>query len=106
MATRKRTAGPGKVHRGDTGYYRKWEIRVRSTAGECSNFRVDVGLHQVSALSPVLLIMVTEVLTEKLRKVVPEAMMFADDMVLCGGLYDEISEIMEKCAGREGNECK
>ena len=86
--------------------YRKSETRVLRTAGECSNFIVDVGLHQVSALSPVLFIMVTEVLTEKLRKEVPEAMMCADDMVLCGGLYDGISEIMEKSAGREGNECK
>ena len=39
-------------------------------------------------------------------KEVPESMMFADDVVLCEGNEndDSISRIVEKSAGREGNE--
>ena len=53
---------------------------MRSTAGESSNFRVDVVLHHGSALSP-LFMMVMDVLTIKeSEKEVPELMMFADDV--------------------------
>ena len=37
------------------------------------------------ALSPYLFFILMDVLTEGLRKDVPESMMFADDIVLCGG---------------------
>ena len=53
--------------------------------GEGGSFNVDVGLHQGSALSPYLFLILTDVLTEGVRKEVPESMMLADDIVLCGG---------------------
>ena len=58
---------------------------MRSTAGERVNFWVEVGVHQGPALSPFLFTMVMDLLVEKSRKEVPEAMTFADDVVLYGG---------------------
>ena len=46
---------------------------------------MDVGLHQASGFSSYVFFILTDVPTEGLRKDVPESMMFADDIVLCGG---------------------
>ena len=46
---------------------------------------VGVGLHQGSALSPCLFLILMDALTEGVRKEVPESMMLADDIVLCVG---------------------
>ena len=54
----------------------------RSAAGESNNLGVEVGLHQGSALSTYMFILLMDVLTEDVRK--PGSMMFADDIVLCG----------------------
>ena len=39
--------------------------------------------------------MIMGILTEKLRKDVPESMMLADDVVLCGGNEVDITEYLE-----------
>ena len=57
---------------------------VRSAAGESNRFGLEVGLHQGSALSPYLFLLLMDVLTEDVRKDVPGSMMFAGDIVLCG----------------------
>ena len=54
---------------------------------------MDVGLlHQVAALSPFLFIMVTGILTYKVRKAVPEKIMFAEDVILSGGNEVDMTE--------------
>ena len=70
---------------------------MRSAAGESSSFNVDVGLHQESALSPYLFLILMDValLTEGVRKEVPESMMFADDIVLCGGREVDMTEYLD-----------
>ena len=55
----------------------------------------DVGLHQGSALSPYLFLILMDVLTEGVRKEVPESMMFADDIVLCGGREVDMTEYLD-----------
>ena len=77
---------------------------MRSAAGESDNFNVDVGLHQGSALSPYLFLILIDVLTEGVRKKVPESMMIADDIVLCGGREVDMTEYLDtwrKSLGRE-----
>ena len=59
--------------------YQGCKTIVRSAAGESNCFGVEVGLHQGSALSPYLFLLLMDVLTEDARKDVPGSMMFADD---------------------------
>ena len=56
---------------------------VRGTAGLTKKFKVGVGLHQGSALSPFLFAIIIDRLTENIRKDAPWDMVFADDIVLC-----------------------
>ena len=74
--------------------YRGCQTKVPSAAGE-SGFNVDVGLHQGSALSPYLFLILMDVLTERVSKEVPESMMFADDIVLCGGREVHMTEYLD-----------
>ena len=75
--------------------YRGCQTKVRSAAGESGSFNVDVGLHQGSALSPYLFLILMDVLTERVRKEVPESMMFADNIVLCGGREVDMTEYLD-----------
>ena len=56
--------------------------RVRSTVGTTDSFHVEVGLHQGSALSPLLLNIVFDVITEIVREKPPWCVLYADDIVL------------------------
>ena len=75
--------------------YRGCQTKVRSAAGESGSFNGDVGLQQGSALSPYLFLILTDVLTYGVRKEVPESMMFADDIVLCGGREVDMTEYLD-----------
>ena len=55
---------------------------VRSAAGLTEEFKVDAGLYQGSALSPFLFAIITDKLTEDIRKDTPWDMLFANDIVL------------------------
>ena len=86
--------------------YTGCRTKVRTVAGESSKFNVEVGLHQGSALSPYLFLILMDVLTERVRKEAPESMLFADDIVLCGDKDVDMTEYLEswrKALGREGN---
>ena len=50
---------------------------------------VKVGLHQGSALSPLLFIITMDVLAEKARTKPPWAMLFADDLMLVSETVEE-----------------
>ena len=56
---------------------------------------VDVGLHQGSALSPCLFLILMDVLTEGVRKEVPEYIMCVDNIVLCGGREVDMTEYLD-----------
>ena len=64
-----------------------------------SSFSVKVGVHQGSALSPLLFIMVMDVLTEDVRGDSLMELLYADDLVFCG---KSLNEVMDKY-GRWGN---
>ena len=68
---------------------------VRSAAGLTEEFKVGVGLHQGSALSPFLFAMIIDRLTEDIRKDAPWDMLFADDIVLCRQNHRELEEDLE-----------
>ena len=76
-------------------------------ARESDSFKTDVGLHQGAALNPYLFPILMGVQTQRLMKDVSEFMMFADDIVLCGGKEVSMTEYMDtwKIARIEGDEC-
>ena len=56
---------------------------VRTLIGSTERFEVKVGLHQGSALSPLLSITVMDAISQEVGRGPPHAMLFADDLVLC-----------------------
>ena len=66
-----------------------------SVDGELSSsFSVKVGVHQGSALSPLLFIMTMDVLTEDMRDGSLMELLYADNLVLCG---ESLNEVMNRC---------
>ena len=56
---------------------------VRTVYGNCDCFEVKVGMHQVSALSPLLFVIVMEDLYGEFRVALPwELLLYADDLVV------------------------
>ena len=53
-----------------------------TSAGRTKEIEIEVGLHQGSALSPLLFVIIIAVITEEIDEGTPWAMMFADDLVL------------------------
>ena len=58
-----------------------------------SSFSVKVGVHQGSALSPLLFIMVMDVLTEDVRDGSLMEFLYADDLALCG---ESLNDVIDK----------
>ena len=75
--------------------YQGCKTVVRSAAEESNSFGVEVGLHQGSALSPYLFLLLMDVLTQDVRKDVPGSMMSADDIVLCGDDETDMREYLD-----------
>ena len=76
--------------------YEDTKTRVRTKYGSTEEFDIKVGLHQGSALSPFLFIVVMDTLTEMVRTNVPWEMIFADDIVLVGRSEEELqAKILE-----------
>ena len=69
--------------------YRGTKTRVKTRCGKTEYFEVKVGLHQGSALSPLLFIIIMDVLAEEARTKPPWAMLFADDLVLVSETVEE-----------------
>ena len=56
---------------------------VRFTVGVTDGVKVEVGLHQGSALGPFLFAVVMDRLTDEVRQESAWTMIFADDIVIC-----------------------
>ena len=59
-------------------------------------FKVEVGSHQGSALSPFLFAMVMDRLMDKIRQVSLWTMMFADDIVICSESREQFEQSLER----------
>ena len=68
---------------------------VRSAARLTKEFKVGVGLHQGSALSPFLFVIIIDRLTKNIRKDAPWDMLFEDDIVLSRQNHRKLEEDLE-----------
>lgn len=62
--------------------YKDCMTQVFTNVGETEEMEIEVGLHQGSALSSLLFIIIMDVITEDIREKTPWAMLFADDVVI------------------------
>ncbi|KAK3551510.1 hypothetical protein QTP70_017369 [Hemibagrus guttatus] len=76
--------------------YERSRTVVRCAVGQTEEFKVEVGLHQGSALSPFLFAIVMDQLSEEVRQESPWTMMFADDMVICSESREQVEENLER----------
>ncbi|KAK3508236.1 hypothetical protein QTP70_017665 [Hemibagrus guttatus] len=76
--------------------YERSRTVVRCAVGQTEEFKVEVGLHQGSALSPFLFAIVMDQLSEEVRQESPWTMMFADDIVICIESREQVDENLER----------
>ncbi|KAK3528813.1 hypothetical protein QTP70_011605 [Hemibagrus guttatus] len=76
--------------------YERSRTVVRCAVGQTEEFKVKVGLHQGSALSPFLFAIVMDQLSEEVRQESPWMMMFADDIVICSESREQVEENLER----------
>lgn len=69
---------------------------VKSVVGVTDAFKVEVGLHQGSALSPFLFSMLMARWTEEIRQESPWTMVFVDDTGICSELMEQVEETLER----------
>ena len=71
-------------------------ILALTNCGRTEYFDVKVVLHQGSALSPILFIIIMDVLAETARTKPPWAMVFADNLLLVSETVEEVEEELER----------
>ena len=69
---------------------------VRTPVGDTQYFPVEVGLHQGSVLSPLLFIMILDVITRDIQAPIPWCMLFADDIVLIAEFRNDVNINLER----------
>ena len=75
--------------------YTDCKTAVRTHVGTTASFEVGVGLHQGSALSPLLFIIIIDVISENIATPPPRTMLFADDLALCEETKGEVEQQLE-----------
>ena len=75
--------------------YEESETVVRCAIGTTKSFKVKVGLHQGSALSPFLFEVIMDRLTDEVRREPPWKMLFADAIVICEETREEVERRLE-----------
>ncbi|KAK3530982.1 hypothetical protein QTP70_007794 [Hemibagrus guttatus] len=76
--------------------YERSRTVVRCAVGQTEEFKVEVGLHQGSALNPFLFAIVMDQLSEEVRQGSPWTMIFADDIVICSESREQVEENLER----------
>nr|XP_017225421.1 PREDICTED: uncharacterized protein LOC108201646 [Daucus carota subsp. sativus] len=69
---------------------------VRTPVGDTQYFPVEAGLHQGSVLSPLLFIMILDVITRDIQAPIPWCILFADDIVLIAESRNDVNINLER----------
>ncbi|XP_071686839.1 secreted RxLR effector protein 78-like [Rutidosis leptorrhynchoides] len=77
---------------------------VRTSVGNTEVFPIEVGLHQGSALSPFLFVLILDELSRGIQEYIPWCLIFADDIVLVSESKEELNRRLEQWrVALEGN---
>jgi len=68
---------------------------IRTCGGITSDFSVTIGLHQGSAMSPFLFVIVMDEFTRDIQDEIPWCMLFADDIILVDETRVEVNAKLE-----------
>jgi len=63
---------------------------VRTVCGNSSGFEVKVGMHQGSALSPVLFVIVVEAISREFRVALPWELLYVDDLAVTAEAKEDL----------------
>ena len=75
--------------------YEESERVVKCAVGITESFKVKVGLHQGSSLSPFLFAVIMDRLTDEVRREPPWTMLFADDIEIFESTREEVEQILD-----------
>ena len=75
--------------------YNEVVANIRTCRGITSDFRITIGLHQESALSPFFFVIIMDELTKTIQDKILRCMLFADDIVLVDETRDRINAKLE-----------
>ena len=75
--------------------YEESETVVRCAIETTESFKVKVGLHQGSALSPFLFAVIMDKLTDEVKREPLWTMLFADDIMICEETREEVERRLE-----------
>ena len=87
---------PEKLIRLVMSLYEDSSSCVRRKDGDSKTFPIRVGVHQGSALSPLLFNVVMEEATKECRRGAPWEMLFADDLVLTSESEEDVRDMFSK----------
>ena len=76
--------------------YERSKTKVRTLTGSTKEFQIDVCIHQGSALSTFIFIVILYVLTESIGTEPTNPMLFADDLVICEDTRDKSEYQLER----------
>ena len=68
---------------------------MRCAVGTTESFKVKVGLHQESALSPFLFAVIMDRLTDEVRREPPWTMLFGDNILICKETRQKVERKLE-----------
>ena len=77
------------------GMYEESETVMRYAVGTIKSFKVKDGLHQESTLSPFLFAVIVDRLKDEVRGKPPWTMLFADYIVICKEIREEVEQRLE-----------
>jgi len=72
--------------------YHRARTTIRSCYGRTEMFPIEIGLHQGSALSPFLFVLVLDAISKNFREGLPMELLFADDLVVMADTEDQLQE--------------
>ena len=76
--------------------YHDPKSKVRSMAGVSKPLRVSVCVHQGSALSPLLFVLVMDTVTRDIQRPAPYTLLYADDVFLASDSKNDLEQLVQK----------